>query len=114
MAELQIENTGDTFHLAIGDAAELSWSQGLFTLSLSKEAGFGRTMRYLQLEKLEHLHILMDTSSLELFFNNGERVMSTRFYPQNAEKRSRILTFDGSGSVQLYALKPMTFQWSAR
>lgn len=111
MSELLIENHSSTFKLSIGTAAKLSWAEGLFRLELSAESGFGRTCRYLELEQLKNLRILMDTSSLELFLNDGERVMSTRFYPQGAETKRRMLTFTGLGSVQQYELKPMQIEW---
>ncbi len=111
MAEFRIENRGSFLQLSIGNAAELSWSDGLFTLHLSQEAGFGRVCRHVRIRELKELQILMDTSSLELFLQNGEHVMSTRFYPQNAEKYSRTLTLNGSGSIQLYELKPMKTDW---
>ncbi len=111
MAELLIDNHGKTFALSIGDAARLSWSDGLFTLSLSEESGFGRTCRYLELNELKNLQILMDTSSLELFFNDGEHVMSTRFYPQKAQTKNRTLTFTGEGCVTQYAMKSMQIEW---
>lgn len=111
MSELLIENRSNAFQLSIGTAAKLSWADGLFKLELSKESGFGRTCRYLEMEQLKNLQILMDTSSLEIFFNGGEQVMSTRFYPQGAETKQRTLSFIGLGSVQQYELKPMQIEW---
>lgn len=111
MSELLIENHSNAFQLSIGTAAKLSWAEGLFKLELSKESGFGRTCRYLEMEQLKNLQILMDTSSLEIFFNDGEQVMSTRFYPQGAETKQRTLSFVGLGSVQQYELKPMQIEW---
>lgn len=109
MAELALTNTGDSLKLAVGTDIVIEWHQGLLSLTLSEQAGYGRTKRYMQTEKLEQLHILMDTSSLELFVNDGEQVMTTRFYPQDAQ---RTLTVCGSGEAVLYPLKPMTFHWA--
>lgn len=47
---------------------------------------YGRDKRYTKIEKLENMRILMDSSSLEIFINDGIQSISTRFYPQNYER----------------------------
>ena len=49
MAELLIQNIQNTFRLEIGTAAAIEWNKGLLSLTLSEEAGSGRTRRYLPL-----------------------------------------------------------------
>lgn len=41
----------------------------------------GRTVRRAEAVRVNELRILADTSSIEIFINEGERVMSTRYYP---------------------------------
>lgn len=106
--DLLLDNTGDSLHLSIGkDDAVIHWDDGLLTLTLSENAGYGRTQRVLPLDRLTHLRLLIDTTSLELFVNGGEQTMSTRYYPTKAD----TLAIDGQGAVQLYDMRPMTFQW---
>ena len=112
MAELRIRNTGEHLHIAIGNSAVIEWSQGLLSLTLSEQAGYGRTKRYIQTQKLDTLHLLMDTSSLELFVNGGEQTMTTRFYPQGEEQKNRTITLHGEGEVRSDTLQPMTFHWA--
>lgn len=112
IAELRIRNTGEHLRIAIGSSAVIEWSQGLLSLTLSEQAGYGRNKRYIQTQKLETLHLLMDTSSLELFVNGGEQTMTTRFYPQGEEQKNRTITLHGEGEVQSDALQPMTFHWA--
>lgn len=50
-----------------------------FTLQMS-ESGYGRTKRSVILPYLQNLTIFSDTSSLEIFLNNGEEVVTTRLY----------------------------------
>ena len=44
-------------------------------------ASAGRALRYAELERLENVRILADVSSVEVFLNNGEYVLTTRYYP---------------------------------
>ena len=39
-------------------------------------------MRYVDVDKISNVEILVDKSSVEVFVNNGEYVFTTRFYPQ--------------------------------
>ena len=39
-------------------------------------------MRYVYVDKISSVEILVDKSSVEVFVNNGEYVFTTRFYPQ--------------------------------
>ena len=62
----------------------------------------GRTKRKVKLEKLEHLRIFADTSSLEIFVNHGEEVFTTRIY----NRHGRILiNGECSGIMTVYPLK---------
>ncbi len=45
--------------------------------------GYGRTVRSAPVGKLEKLQILMDTSAVEVFANDGEAVMSARWAEQS-------------------------------
>ena len=73
--------TEPTGRMVFRDAAVLEWQPGLVTLSFL-EGGAGRTLRRVALEKLDSLRILGDRSSLEIFLNDGQQVLSTRYYPR--------------------------------
>lgn len=77
---------------------------GIFTLEFTdKQAGGGRTVRRVKLDNFTGLEIIADKTSLEIFLNGGEKVMSTRFYPLET---AVTLTAHGiSGSV--YPLRGM-------
>lgn len=57
----------------------LSFEKGILTLNLGK-CGSGRTTRSVALSSLEKLRIYSDTSSLEIFVNDGAEVFTTRVY----------------------------------
>ena len=49
------------------------------------ESGYGRDIRHLELEHLDSLIIYSDTSSIEMFINDGYRTFTTRIYSENTD-----------------------------
>ena len=83
---------------------ELSFKDGIFSLRFTNEsAGCGRDIRRVQLERFTGLEIIADTSSLEIYLNGGEKVMSTRFYP--ADTQITLVSENLHGSI--YPLEAM-------
>ena len=80
--------------LAIRDSAVVAWEQGRLTLTLT-QGGYGRDTRVLEVEQVHSLRVLADTTSLEIFVNGGEGVLSTRYYP-NPEQRG--VTVEGAAA----------------
>ena len=72
-----------------------------------QEGGCGRESRTVPVEKLRTLRILADTSALEFFMNDGEAVMSTRWYPKG---NRRTLTLCGRGKVTVYGLHSISIE----
>lgn len=64
--------------------------------------GSGRTTRCVALSSLDTLQIFSDTSSLEIFVNDGEEVFTTRVYQ---DKGSLTLSGCCNGTVTLYDMK---------
>lgn len=81
----------------------LEASDGLLTLTV-REGGHGREVRHAPVKELRNLRILADTSAAEIFVNDGETVLTTRWYPENSE---RILTLTGRGSAEIRELGKM-------
>ncbi len=79
--------------------AEIRWNkeQGVLTLSFTNGEGYGRTGRRIKISDLETLKIIADVSSLEIYINDGQYVMSTRFYPEY--RQVRIAVVGASASV---------------
>ncbi len=84
-------------------AAPIRWENGMLTPAIDPSAGFGRTARKLTVPELHSLRLLIDESALELFVNDGERVMTSRFFP----KSPFSLRMKGTGQMTLYDTKPM-------
>ena len=81
----------------------LKYENGNLVLSI-QSGGYGRNTRTAPVKELRQLRILMDTSSIEIFVNNGESVLSTRWYP---ESEKRTLTISGAEEVIVHDLHPM-------
>lgn len=89
-----LEGTGDLdWSICFGDGAVLSYQEDVLRLTISDSAGFGRKERKVIIPDIEFLRILVDSSLLEIYVNDGEYVITSRFYPaytgdnQNLEVR---------------------------
>lgn len=78
------EKSEQSLSICLRQDTVLSFDKGLLTLSHGA-SGYGRTERSIELESVEQLQIFSDTSSLEIFINDGEHVMTTRLYPQEGQ-----------------------------
>lgn len=93
----------DELHIELADGVKLSYENGILKLEMNEQSGSGRKMRKMKLEKLEELRIFVDVSICEIFVNQGETVMTSRFYgdvyvPVIAEKdqlSSTLWALDG-------------------
>ncbi len=84
------EGTGDIvihfsdakpWHIQIGAGVWIAFQDGVLSLSLSDTVGRGRTIRKLKIDTVESLRLLIDTSLLEIYVNEGAYALTTRFYP---------------------------------
>ena len=101
--DLELENRGCRLTAALEGAAAICWEDGLLTLTLDEACGSGRTVRTAAVHKLRSLRLLVDSSSLELFLNDGEQVVTSRFYPEEP----RYLRLEGEGTAKLYDMDAM-------
>ncbi len=94
----------ERFTLTFEDMLEMSCADGVFTLRFTNDkVGCGRDIRRAKIGRFTGIEIVADTSSLEIFLNGGEAVMSTRFYP--GEMTVRLHSDGIEGSV--YPLRAM-------
>ncbi|MCD2493571.1 glycoside hydrolase family 32 protein [Lacrimispora sp. NSJ-141] len=86
--DMEITDIGSQpFWLALSKGLELRFSDGVFQMvfldnETGRKMGAGRIIRQARIPELEKLRILVDTSVLELYLNNGEYVFTTRYYPE--------------------------------
>ena len=87
------------------------WEEGVFSLSFLGDAGAGRTVRRVRLKALRALRLLLDRSVLEVYLNEGEAVMTSRFYPKSGSSRLRL-----SGDMEKaegWTMRPMPVAYPA-
>lgn len=92
-------NNSNNFKVIISEGLVLKYENSKFSLEFINNIGLGRSKRSCHLEKLENIRIYVDTSSVEVFVNNGERVFTTRFYPNISS-----LEINGEMSYTIYKL----------
>lgn len=83
--------TRSSGRLVIRGSAVIEWEPGLLTLTF-EHGGAGRDTRRADIGQVRSLRVLADSSSLELFVNGGEAVLTARYYP---EPQSRGIEFSG-------------------
>lgn len=87
-----------------------SSAAGLLSLKLRGKAACGRGQRSVEIGSFENARIYADTSCVEIFLNDGEKVMTTRFYPAGGP---RILEIDGDAKVHFWKMKDMEIHWKS-
>lgn len=104
--ELILKDPSQKGKLIVNDGVALKWSNGLFEVDFEdedvKSAGSGRDVRRTEIGRLETLQAFIDTSSIEIFINNGQYVFTTRYFP---EKFNSLKVKDTNGKLEIYELK---------
>lgn len=85
--ELNISDISQNqFHVTLSEELILDYEGGKFRMYFNDQdketVSAGRSMRYVETTEVKNLKILADTSSVEVFVNDGEYVFSTRYYPE--------------------------------
>ena len=63
---------------------QITYGHGVVSVEFLNNTGSGRTIRKAKLDGLQNVQILMDVSLVEIYFNDGELVMTTRYYPEDS------------------------------
>lgn len=108
--QVQIDKEPENLMLQLRDDVTISYQDQVITLSLGK-SGCGRKTRMAEVAMLKEFTIFSDTSSLEIFINNGETVMTTRVYSDDLNQTVSFLTPEISGTVIAYELDSYVINW---
>ncbi|ACS87353.1 sucrose-6-phosphate hydrolase [Musicola paradisiaca] len=95
-AELSLDIQGE-FQAHFADQMTLNWDGERLSLSRRHRLTGEPEHRYWRGTTLYHLQILCDRSSVEIFINHGQAVMSSRYFPDG----DATIRFQGSGSILL-------------
>jgi beta-fructofuranosidase len=85
----ELEEAGK-FVLRIVGALNLEYDGEFLSLILNKSAGSGRMMRRVKVTEISSITYFVDSSIAEIFINDGEYVLTTRFFSRNKSFRNEI------------------------
>ncbi|WP_141430553.1 sucrose-6-phosphate hydrolase [Bacillus sp. 03113] len=85
----QIKELEGQFEITIRDYARIHFDKEakLFTLERPSFENGEREVRQCVIDQLDELTIYLDTSSIEIFINNGQEVFSSRIFPSKENKQ---------------------------
>src|SRR5690625_1611612 len=91
------EWNAQAFSIQVGQDIRLMYSDDTFTLQRKSLIDSSKIeSRHCLLQDLKNIHIFKDTSSIEVFINNGEKVFTSRVYDDPSEN---TVTFYADGAV---------------
>ena len=89
--------SADSFSISLDGKLELGFDKEkkLFTMKFTDEKyGCGRTVRNAEIDSVRNIRVIADMSSIEVYINDGETVMSTRIYPDNDSVKLKVNGFE--------------------
>ena len=95
--EVQVTGVEGAFKIKMG-SMHLDFKDGLLTVTLDN--GYGRPKKHIEIDEINTMAIFYDTSSIELFINEGEKVFTTRVY----DKKSPVISCDQNVSITYFDL----------
>lgn len=107
-AELCLNADSVDFEMSISDGIGLSYKkkEKIFSLEFDREKNFGcgRTVRSVRLEECRRIRLLMDTSCIEVYLNDGEEVFTSRFYTEDGESWFEVK--HGTAEIRYWEIVP--------
>ncbi|RDU22917.1 glycoside hydrolase family 32 protein [Anaerosacchariphilus polymeriproducens] len=110
--ELEVKQGGIEdleFIFSEGLVLKYNVQEELFSMEFINELGAGRTIRKVKIKSLKSLHMFVDTSSIELFLNDGEKVLTTRYYNSSTENTIQFVA--GTAEINIWKMKNMTVNY---
>ena len=80
LMDIVCDNLSGKFSVVISEGVGFSFDGGQAVLSLSEVNGRGRKERKAKITEINSLRILVDSSIIEYYINDGEMVFTTRFF----------------------------------
>ena len=106
LVDIVCDGISGAFSVIIDDAVAFSYDKDIIKLTLNDDYGFGRNIRKAKINDINSLRILVDSSIIEYYINDGEMVFTTRFYKK---VKSVKTVFDMKASeITIYPMNSMT------
>lgn len=107
--EIAFEEGREDFLLCIDEDFYISYhvKTEVFAIGFRENSplGGGRTYRGKELKNLKNLRILLDSSSVEIFVNDGEEVFSSRIYPAEGSRGHTLKWGSGKGKIKIWSIQ---------
>ncbi|AYW51420.1 sucrose-6-phosphate hydrolase [Tetragenococcus halophilus] len=87
---IDLKNINGRFDILLRQDTMIHYENNILELRHGR-SGAGRSVRSIEINDLNQIHLFSDTSSLELFINNGSYVMSSRIYPEAGENKIKFI-----------------------
>ncbi|MBM6775131.1 glycoside hydrolase family 32 protein [Olsenella profusa] len=98
-ADVVVRGSGGPLALTLDGALHVRCADGELSLSFADErVGAGRTERVAPCGDVRELRVLVDSSAVEVYANDGQTVLSTRWFPR-ADALEVALTGEAAGSL---------------
>ncbi len=81
---------------------------GAFVVEFKGNLGGGRSVRKAHLDNLNNLRIIADTSIIEIFVNDGQKVFTTRYFPEGDSRKLQMESDGSIGDAVIYQLECIT------
>lgn len=78
------------------------YEAGIFDFSLTDGAGRGRRSRKIRIRDLRRIRLIVDNSMVEIYINDGEYVMTSRFYFPDDQRKIKV---KGARETKMWYLK---------
>lgn len=101
--KVRLDNPTENFRLILRESAVLHYEDGILTLDMTG-CGGGRTVQGIETGAVYDLHVLSDTSSLEIFVNGGTEVFTTRIFDSMERLHLEFISEHGEGNIEYYEL----------
>ncbi|MEI2401139.1 glycoside hydrolase family 32 protein, partial [Paenibacillus phytohabitans] len=94
----------DSFEITFRGAARFYYSAKEKKMSLHRKNFKDGKLesRYCEIDRIHKLHVFLDTSSIEIFVNDGEEVFTARYYP---DTKNESVSFVAEGNLQFNVKK---------
>ena len=107
--EITFENSVNFLEITLRKDIKITYDNGEFKLSFGL-SGYGRDKRKVIIEELRNIRVFMDTSSIEIFLNNGEEVFTSRVFPGKDDLIISIFTNELNICGKVYLLGEFNYK----
>lgn len=107
--DIECNNLPSIFTITIAEGVCFAYNGKELTLSLTQSLGKGRDIRKCLMDDIRSLRILLDTSVIEYYVNEGEMVFTTRYYKESTG--AKVLFDCKNADIQVYPMISTTIEF---